>query len=259
MSIPKFSSKHCTFEIKAPAWDATALGFPVLDLVGFRLSDGCSHGQAATDLREWLKQSDAKMMACRLCERQLAESRVLESAGFNFIEMMISPVCTQVAKATSGVSGIYVRQARREDLGALRSIAARAFGYERFHQDSRIDTSAANLRYANWVDNALEHPTQQLYCVSSSSGIVAVFVTEVVDDTTVYWHLTALDPDLAGQGLGESVWRSMIAFHKAQGLDRLVTKIAVRNTVVMNLYAKLGFRFEAPEMTFHWIRSGELS
>ena len=125
------------------------------------------------------------MATCRLSERQLAESWVLEGAGFRFIEMMITPVSRNLAEAPSGVPDVAIRQAEHKDLDVLRSIAARAFGYERFHQDTRIDKSAANLRYANWVDNAFKHDAQRLYCVSSNDGIVAVFVAEVVDQNTL--------------------------------------------------------------------------
>jgi RimJ/RimL family protein N-acetyltransferase len=36
------------------------------------------------------------------------------------------------------------------------------------------------------------------------------------------------------------------------GCDSVSTTVAVRNVRVINLYAKLAFRFRAPAMTFHW-------
>ena len=79
------------------------------------------------------------------------------------------------------------------------------------------------------------------------------FVTEVLDDSTCYWHLNAVAPEMQGQGLGKRAWLTMLALAQQDGNARVRSSIVVRNTRVMNLYAGLGFRFEAPSMTLHWV------
>ena len=185
------------------------------------------------------------------------------SAGFALAERPRSP--NVGAGREGGVESPAGRRVAGAECGSaivcveiLIAIASTAFGSERFHQDPRIDRKAADQRYANWVEDSLSHATQKLYCVTYDEMIVALFVTENREPNSVYWHLTALDPTRAGVGLGEQVWRAMLDYHASSGSTEVKTKIAVRNTVVMNLYAKLGFRFEHPEMTFHWMRSGEM-
>jgi RimJ/RimL family protein N-acetyltransferase len=46
----------------------------------------------------------------------------------------------------------------------------------------------------------------------------------------------------------------VMMLNKRQGARSIRTTISARNTAVMNLYARLGFRFSAPDMTFHWVR-----
>lgn len=256
MKARPLESQFALADVVPMPWDEQVLGFPVIDLSNFRLAEGTQVEQAATDLRSWLSRSDAGMVSCRLSEASLKEGWVLEAAGFRFIEMMISPICTGLAQAPVGNPKINVRLADASDLDSLIAIASTAFGNERFHQDPRIDSEAADQRYANWVQDSFKHVAQNLYCVTCDDLIVALFVTENREPNSVYWHLTALDPTRTGVGLGEQVWRAMLDYHASMGAIEVKTKIAVRNTVVMNLYAKLGFRFEHPEMTFHWMRSG---
>lgn len=258
MKARPLESQFALADVVTMPWDERVLGFPVLDLSNFRLSKGAQIEQAAADLRSWLSRIDVGMVSCRLAETRLKESWALEAAGFRFIEMMISPVCARLAQAALRHPKINIRLADASDLDSLIAIASTAFGNERFHQDPRIDSKAADQRYANWVEDSLQHATQTLYCVTCDDVTVALFVTEDCEPNSTYWHLTALDPAKAGVGLGEQVWRAMLDYHASSGTTEVRTKIAVRNTVVMSLYAKLGFRFENPEMTFHWMRSGEM-
>lgn len=257
MKVRPLESQFVFADVVMVPWDEQVLGVPVIDLSNFRLTEGAQVEEAAADLRSWLSRIDAGMVSCRLSEASLKEGWALEAAGFRFIEMMISPVCNRLAQAALPHPKINIRLADASDLDPLIAIASTAFGNERFHQDPRIDSKAADQRYANWVEDALEHVTQNLYCVTCDDLIVALFVTETREPNSVYWHLTALDPTRAGVGLGEQVWRAMLDYQASLGTTEVKTKIALRNTVVMNLYAKLGFRFEHPEMTFHWMRSGE--
>jgi RimJ/RimL family protein N-acetyltransferase len=79
-------------------------------------------------------------------------------------------------------------------------------------------------------------------------------VTENQPDGLCYWHLTAIAPAFQGRGYGKRVWREMLHFHQREGMKQIATTIAARNTPVLNLYASLGFRFQPPEITLHWLR-----
>jgi ribosomal protein S18 acetylase RimI-like enzyme len=70
----------------------------------------------------------------------------------------------------------------------------------------------------------------------------------------VYWHLTAVAPEWQGQGIGMSLWQTMLRRHAAEGATSVRTTISGHNAPAMNLYSRLGFSFSAPQMTFHWLR-----
>jgi RimJ/RimL family protein N-acetyltransferase len=84
--------------------------------------------------------------------------------------------------------------------------------------------------------------------------LVAFFVTELLPDGTCYWHLNAVAPGVQGKGYGLRAWLTMLRHARDSGARRVRTSIAARNHRALNLYARLGFRFSPPLMTFHWVR-----
>jgi RimJ/RimL family protein N-acetyltransferase len=147
-----------------------------------------------------------------------------------------------------------VSRAQDDDLPQLLEIARTAFQNERFKIDSRLNRSISDQRYQNWVSSCLRHPVQELYAIFDGDKPIAFFVTELMDDGTCYWHLNAITPSLQGQGYGRRVWMAMLNHAKKNGASRVQTSIVARNHRVLNLYARLGFYFPPPSMTFHWVK-----
>ena len=82
---------------------------------------------------------------------------------------------------------------------------------------------------------------------------VALFITETLPGDICYWHLTAIAPHLQGRGYGRRTWETMLEHARRHGARQVRTSIAARNHRVLNLYARLGFHFPPPLMTFHWV------
>lgn len=239
---------------RAP-WDEAVCGFPVLQITHI-----CCRGPlAATDIAGFNIERDrlgAGLVSCRLPHDRLVESMLLEDQGFRFIEMTYAPelelINFDIANAHSAVS---IAKATEEDLHALLAIAGTSFQNERFKMDPRIDPSISDRRFENWVANSLHHTTQEVFVVRDGSEPVALFITELLKDGTCYWHLNAIAIHYQGQGYGRRVWCAMLEQAKTTGASRVRTSIAARNHRVLNLYARLGFKFSPPQMTFHWVRS----
>jgi GNAT superfamily N-acetyltransferase len=104
--------------------------------------------------------------------------------------------------------------------------------------------------------SSIGHPCQRLYVVREGHRLVSFFLTEMLPDGSCYWHLNAVAPDAQGQGYGRRAWLAMLDFAKVSGAKKVRTCIVARNHKVLNLYARLGFYFPPPLMTFHWVRPG---
>jgi RimJ/RimL family protein N-acetyltransferase len=234
-------------------WDTAIFGYPVAQITRIEVRE-----EAGADFTAFEKARDVAgtgLVSCRLAHECLRESMFLEARGFRFIEMVYQPELDHRPLSDSTPDSLLqVGLAGDKDLPAVLDIAGRAFRTERFHTDPRLDPALGDQRYRNWVKSSLHHPSQRLFVMRDQSRIVAFFVTELQADGTCYWHLTAVAPDAQGQGYGRRAWRTMLRLARDQGAARVQTCIAARNHRVLNLYARLGFRFPPPLMTFHWVR-----
>lgn len=234
-------------------WDTEIFGFPVAQISRIELREPGACGDFA-DFEQRREAIGARLVSCRLPHSQLRESMFLEDRGFRFVEMAYSPELDKLKQIDWPDDSLEIALADPADLLEIEKIAGQAFQNERFHVDPRLDSALGNKRYQVWVKNAVGHTTQRLYRISDGGELVAFFVTEQLLDGTCYWHLNAVAPASQGRGYGIRAWRAMILQAHAQGAERVRTTIVARNYRVLNLYARLGFRFPAPMMTFHWVR-----
>ena len=236
-------------------WDQAVCGFPVLQITAMEVRGA----NAANDLQIFEHERDrlgAGLVSCRLPHECMAESMLLEDRGFRFIEMLYQPEL-ELSKRDGDrrQPDLVVCRAREDDLPSLMDMARTSFHNERFKIDHRLDSGVSDQRYQNWVATSHGHPTQELYVIRDGARRVAFFVTELLDDGTCYWHLNAVAPDAQGQGYGRQTWLSMLDHASQSGALRVRTSIVARNHRVLNLYARFGFYFPPPWMTFHWVQS----
>lgn len=234
-----------------------AFGFPVAQIDQIEVIDPAATLEDYRQFQQWLDAGRIRIASCRLPHDRLRESIFLESRGFRFIEMVLHPKIEKLQTLDIPSDDLVIVPALESDLTAMRDIAERAFGHERYHIDPRLDPHLGDARYGRWVQNSFAHPRQRLLKVVQGDHIVALFIVESGENRSVYWHLTAIAPGWQGRGYGRRVWRAMLRHHQAEGRDSVMTTISARNVPVLNLYAKLDFRFLPPEMTFHWVRECE--
>lgn len=160
-------------------------------------------------------------------------------------DRIFTPKCHQFFEGQYGF-----KNAKEADLAAIESIAERDFDYEHYHIDHRLDPRLADQRYNRWVRNSLVYPRQRLLKILDGSHLIAFFIVEINDESGT---LTAVTREWQGQGYGRRVWQAMLRRYLNEEVEYVSTTISARNVPVLNLYARLGFRFPAPMMTFHWV------
>lgn len=260
------NSTALAFDLATPAlhlaaslapWDMEVFGFPVAQIYAVKVNDRLRATNDYVGFQEWLDEQEVRVTGCRLPHGLLQESMFLEAQGFRFIEMVLHPHLQGLAGLQIGEDSLVILPAREDDLTVLEVMAGRVFRHERYHVDPRLDPRLGDQRYSRWVKSSLHHPHQRLLKIQDCERLVAFFIVENREDNGVYWHLTAIATEWQGQGYGRRVWRAMLRYHQHQGLDSVTTTISARNIAVLNLYARLGFHFLPPEMTFHWVREGQ--
>lgn len=236
-------------------WDTAVFGSPVLQIDEIKI-----RGQGAcSDIRGFENSCEGlgvRLISCRLPYESLRESIFLEDIGFRFIEMLYQPEL-KFSDSFSSMHDCHLTAAPAvaKDLPLILDIAGVAFRNERFQIDPRLPSSLGDKRYQNWVMASFSHPRQRLFILREGEVIVSFFITEILADGTCYWHLNAIAPEFQGRGYGRRAWLTMMAQASKEGATGVRSSFVARNYRVLNLYAKLGFRFPPPLMTFHWVRS----
>lgn len=239
---------HC----RLVPWDTAAFGFPVAAVTALELGTSESaRVELFAGFEAWCTNQAVRLISCRLDHLQLRESMELEARGFRFVEMVYEPERALVNLDITPRHEIAVCPADAGDLAEIEAIAASAFTTGRFLLDHRLPPELSERRYRSWVRSSFEGGRQQVLAARLGDALVGFFVVERLPDARAYWHLTAIAPGWQGQGIGTSLWETMLLRHAADGVRAVRTTISAHNLAVLNLYARLGFSFSAAQMTFH--------
>ena len=253
--------KSEVFEINTPSldlkativsWDTKVFAFPVASINLINIRERNEANKIFDTFTSWTKNQKVKLISCRLPHENILATMFLERHGFHFMEMVLHPTLSIVRSEIERANTLCVEKVLKHEVAIIADMAERAFSFERYHVDPRIDSKAANIRYGCWIKNTIFSDKQTLVKISENHNIIGFFVIEEMPNNKVYWHLTALNPDYIGKGLGTDVWNAMIIYCEELGAKHIMTTISARNTPVLNLYSKLGFRFSPPEITLHW-------
>ncbi|MBK8535841.1 MAG: GNAT family N-acetyltransferase [Candidatus Competibacteraceae bacterium] len=192
-------------------WDTEIFGFPVAQIRELEVTNRLSATEAYQTFQEWLDVNEIRIASGRLPHNQLQESMFLEAQGFRFVEMVLHPKIEGIQYLNIPKDSLIITPVLESDLPIVQDIAERAFGYERYHVDPRLDPNLGNKRYGCWVKNSLHHPNQQLLKIMEGQHIVALFIIESKEDQSAYWHLTAISP----QWQGARLWTACLVRHVA--------------------------------------------
>jgi len=239
-------------------WDTESFCVSVAQVQHIEVHDRPAADAEMQHLLTWFDIQGVQLAACRLDHSRLLESSALERIGFRFIEMVygmeINPQRLQPgADASKDASlGVQWRRACKADLAELQQLAADAFATGRWNMDWSVGQALGGHRYADWVARSLAEPKHEILCAVVECQTIGLFIVEPAGDGSVYWHLTAVEPKWQGRGIGKAMWGSMLHRHAQDGATSVRTTISTRNVPVVNLYARLGWRFVNCQMTYHW-------
>ena len=172
----------------------------------------------------------------------------LQALGFQVVD-------TNVQLARHGIplprNDGAARFARTEDEAGIRSIAANAFVYDRFHRDPAIGGAAASRIKADWAGNFFAGKRGDWMVTAGAAGKPEGFLQLLRgDDGAIVIDLIAVSSDSRGRGLATT----MIAFAAQTCLDRtapLRVGTQIANMPSLALYHRLGFRIVSAAYVLH--------
>lgn len=129
--------------------------------------------------------------------------------------------------------------------GEVRELASESFVDDRFHLDPHCSNELADRRYAYWVDDLMK--SAAIFQLLTLRNELVGFMIRQGE----HLILAGFSRKYAASGLGDFLWLSVLASMLEEGLTTAVTQIAVNNTNVLNLYARLAFKFKSPATMLH--------
>ncbi len=244
-------------------WETRNLGIESFEVTAAHFERG---DEAALDraLREKIETHGRIFAQARAGKDHLAAIAGLEGLGFRAIEMILEPHTplasnTALAQFISDRQAFLPRDQRIADwcvdildrgdsarCDRVRAIAAESFSNDRFHLDPRCDEETANRRFALWADDLLADERVTVHLMSTA-GQAEAFLARRGDNMI----LVGFSRRQMGKGLAKFFWLSVLEQMAAEGLPQMRTVISVNNLPVLNLHARLGFKFRHPATTLH--------
>lgn len=214
--------------IKAIPWDTAALGVNAYEITAL------SAESLAT------AQNTPGHYSIRV--DQLSSRQLLHEYGFYYCDTLIQPYCTPDRFQSFSDSAVEV--SREADLEQLLGICRDAFTHDRFHRDFNISRDRADQRYNNWLKQLYrEGKVYKLAYQGEPAGFIAIEKSHLV--------LHAIAETLRGKGLAKFLWTPACMMLFNQGYMELTSSVSASNLAIVNLYARLGFRFRNPVDIYH--------
>ena len=239
-------------QVATVPWDSGVLGYPVYEL----RVDAAAPETIAAPLAAWVASLPPRFLAfSKVPLGTVAVHRVLAAHGFYPVETMIElhlPLTRFARLVANAPRGWRLRPAGPEDAPLLTALAATSFKADRYHQDPQIDSARADQRYASWVEDGLRRGERIYVYENAEKGDVGGFFhVRATDEKTVDLSLAALSPAHQRIGLGFLLYQEVLLDCQRAGYSVATTRISVANVDVLNLFARLGFVFHHPGLTFH--------
>jgi ribosomal protein S18 acetylase RimI-like enzyme len=235
-------------------WDAELFGFSVAEYRFGNMGVIRENRVAWQDgIRQWAKRRGVSLLSCSAEPTDRTAAGLLCSAGFIVIDTSLQATLPRLQKIDLPAASLSLRFMQRGDMAEVERIAGSAFHFGRYHTDPFFPEALASRRYVRWVQNAFGNPepgAQML--ILGEPGQVRGFFHFVVRDELGDMRLAAIDPSIAGSGLGYEMYLNVLHTMRNCGVRRVTAKISAANTAVLGLYTLLGFRFLNPKNTFHW-------
>ncbi|MCX7846945.1 MAG: hypothetical protein N2595_02790 [bacterium] len=244
-------------------WEERNLGRPSYEL-------NCSNllAEEALAVRERfraLEMAGPIFVQARVEHQDTRIHQMLTQLGFVPIEATIDPYCVLsrnevVARYVSDPQAflprrfseneVEVAELDRQDgtqTKAVLAVAEESFVADRFHVDHRCPDHLAGRRYRLWTEDLLRDKEVSFVMLVVRGSVAGFFAYK-----GEHLILAGLSRLYAGSGLGDYFWLGVLQRIRGTGIESVHTRISVNNVPVMNLYARLGFKFRNPAMVFHY-------
>lgn len=244
-------------------WETRNLGIPSYAIDEEYLTN-VSQEDISSEFSLFRKINKNYFIFARLSKKNLHLATVLEKNGFYVVECAISPYLrlarSEVLSRFMRNESYFIPKKYKDRIfryysidrdhefpeSELKAIARESFSDDRFHIDHNCPTDIADGRISSWVDDLISDPDISFYVLTLNDKIIA-FTAKKKN----HYILGGFQKNYIRSGLGELLYLNGCKILKEQEYKTFETQISTNNLLVLNLYARLGFKFKNTQYSFH--------
>ena len=251
-------------------WDTACLGVGVAQIALLAGADTTVKHKLIEEIKRQARAHATHLLTCRVGYHDLSSLHALETAGFRTMDAMSIFLADQARLAGglespsySGLGDSEIRLLEDTDVDTrrtLRALAASAFRHGRVANDPAFSPQQVAAFYGGLFESDLEADGSVLLAARRAGRIVGFVLggedfalRRHLDLALGYLNLIAVDPALAGQGLGRALMRAFLTeMHRRVRLVEVGTQI--NNYPALNLYYGAGLKCVSALVTLHlWL------
>lgn len=214
------------------------------------------------------KSNENIFVQARIEKSNISLISTLEKAGFQYMESTLDPYSRlnknnifqefqsnkdKFLPRRYPVTDFVLKKLVKSDVDMsenIRAIAQNSFIADRFHVDPACPKEMADDRYVYWVNDLLEDDDVNFLVLYYGDDPISFFAHK-----SEYLILAGFVRIYANKGLGDFFWLSVLENIAASDYNSVHTRISLNNIPVLNLYARIGFKFKNPATVLHYWNS----
>lgn len=180
--------------------------------------------------------------------------RHAQQAGFHLVDIRLTLEhgfkTSHFPQAPDAVSHD-IRELGKDDLPALRTLAAVSHRNTRFYNDPFYPRAACDRFYAAWIERSCAGYDDKVWVLEDSSGI-AGYATARIREGAGAMGLVAVSEQARGKGAGSALVRRSLAWFREEGARSAKVVTQGSDVPAQRMYQRAGFVTSRVELWYHW-------
>lgn len=257
-----FQTTYQPLSIDHPEWGTLAILPWDTEIFGFAVADfkpGNSHSVASRRdefvraLAQWTGANRVELISASIPAEDILWVSLLQELNFLFVDSTLEVINKHVQRLDIPATRNPLRPATREDQAQVEHVAEGAFRFGRYHADARFPRALADLRYRRWLHNAFASLSpQSIVYVTGAPDHIRGFLHVNINERDAYMTIAAVEKSLQGGVIGYDLIAETLRNLKAEGIQRVHSKVSAVNTAIVNIAISFDGRFAPVQAVFHW-------
>ena len=192
-----------------------------------------------------------------LCDCHDSRSVLLaEKYGFHFVDIRMvffkHLYISETAQVNERDTGDFtLREARKEDIDQLRSIASNSYIDSRYYFDRHFPQEICERFYSDWIARSCDGYADFVIVADRSGKIVGYIAGKMKSHSMGIITLVGIARHFAGGGIGKALVNASLKWFQEQGVEAVDVVTQGRNYAAQQLYQSCGFKTSKTELWYH--------